>query len=734
MSALVDDATRDMLSDLRQELLSLLALPTAFVGYFVLLLADLAFGIHSLVSPGIGACVIVASLCAQRLKGRRPRFAALVYVGGLTTAASAAVWASHSPLAMAVYPAVILLSMAMLGVRPMAVVSGLGGLVILASAWKHQQLGNAVLVPISVLLFTALVAWLSHRSLATATEWAWNSYRQARASTEEAREHRGELARTLKALDEAYYRLERFSTQLAQAREAAEEARRAKQQFVATVSHELRTPLNIIIGFAELITLSPESYGVRGVPRQFVGDVNRIYRSAQHLKGLIDDVLDLSQIDARHMFLVTEQAALTEVVGEAIDMIWSLATQKGLRLIVDMPGSLPPISLDRLRIRQVLLNLLSNAVHFTEKGQITVSARQEEQALRVTVADTGLGIAPEDLGRVFEEFHQLDQSLSRRHEGTGLGLALSRRFVELHGGRMWAEGELGRGSRFHFALPLAPAAERAGGGSTPRSLPLGIKARKGCVVLVASEEPMVVSLLKRHLRGYEVHGVPARELSQAIESELPHAVIANGPVTAVPLADQPSRALPVPLITCPLPDPTYLGHALGVDRYLVKPISREQLLGLLAGYGDTVQRVLIVDDDAQLAELMARIVRAAPRRYTVDVACGGTEGLARMQERRPDIVLLDLVMKDMDGLTLLQAMRAQERLRAVSVAIITAHDLPNEVARLPGRSITLQGPESFSVTEVLDCVQALLDVLPPPKPASSPPPRPRAGLPAPPVS
>jgi CheY-like chemotaxis protein len=211
-------------------------------------------------------------------------------------------------------------------------------------------------------------------------------------------------------------------------------------------------------------------------------------------------------------------------------------------------------------------------------------------------------------------------------------------------------------------------------------------------------------------------------------------VIANGPVAAVPLADQPSRALPVPLITCPLPDPTYLGHALGVDRYLVKPISREQLLGLLASYGDTVQRVLIVDDDAQLAELMARIVRAAPRRYTVDVACGGTEGLARMQERRPDIVLLDLVMKDMDGLTLLQAMRAQERLRAVSVAIITAHDLPNEVARLPGRSITLQGPESFSVTEVLDCVQALLDVLPPPKPASSPPPRPRAGLPAPPVS
>jgi len=738
----VNDSAHDMLGDLRKELLGLLPLPTAFLTYYALLLTDSLFGVAHLSVAGLALWAILASLLAQWLQARRPRLAAQVYLVGLAIAAAGLIGLSFSPLAMALFPAVILLAMALLGVRPMAAVTGVGVAAVLIAAWQHGQLDKPVLAPISVLCFTAIVSWLSHRNLITAVEWAWNSYCQARASTDEARQRRGELARTLKALDEAYYRLERFSAQLAQAREAAEEARRAKQQFVATVSHELRTPLNIIIGFAELITLSPESYGVRGVPRQFMGDVNRIYRSAQHLKGLIDDVLDLSQIDARHMFLVAEQASLAEVIAEATDMVWSLAAQKGLQLAVDVPRSLPPISLDRLRIRQVLLNLLSNAVRFTDRGQITVSAGLQGTEIQVTVADTGPGIAPEDLDRVFEEFRQLDASLSRRHGGTGLGLALSRRFVDLHGGRMWAESEPGRGSRFHFTLPLVPKTQDLPE-RRPAALPLppGVQAQAGPAILVSGAEPMVAGLLRRHLRGYQVLAVPGDELADAVDRYLPQAVVRNGLAEPAPGDGEHGRLLtseaplPVPLVTCPLPDPAYLGRTLGVDHYLVKPVTRERLLSLLAGYGDAVHRVVIVDDDAQLAELMARMVRAAPGAYAVEVACGGQEGWARVQEWRPDLVLLDLMMQDLDGLGVLQLMRADARLRSTPVAVITARDLPGSEARLPGcSSIRVDAPQGLTVTEVLTCLQAILDALPPPRPAPSPPPRPAADRPAPPAS
>lgn len=727
----------NMLDDLREEtlegLLKWLPLPTAGVLFYVFLLVNRLFGLQSLVIFSITIWAVCACLLAQWMKARHLRLAAVSYVAGVTTATFALIWVSFSSLSMAVLPAIILLSLAILGIRAMATTTVLSSLVIPASAWQHGQLNNAILGPLAVVWLTALIAWLSQRGLITAVEWAWNSYNQARASTEDARHHRGELARTLKALDDAYRRLERFSVQLAQAREAAEEARRTKQAFVANVSHELRTPLNIIIGFSEMLALSPEAYGVKSIPRQFMGDINRIYRSARHLKGLIDDVLDLSQVDARRMPLLTEQAALPEVVTEATDMMESLAAQKGLRLVVDIPESLPSVFLDRVRIRQVLLNLLSNAIHFTETGQITVSVQLRGRECQATVSDTGPGIAPQDLGRVFEEFHQLDASLNRRHGGTGLGLTLSRRFVELHGGHMWVESELGKGSCFHFTLPLDPAVADLGKALKPLpSISSTVRAQVGQTVLVTTEEPMVVNLLKRHLRGYQVIGVPDEDLQEAMETYLPHAVITSETTRASKANERFSRT---PVISCPLPDPHHLSQALGVDKYLVKPVTRERLLSLLTGYGAKVQHILIVDDDAQFAELIARIVQGAPSPYAVDIACGGKEGVAQMQKSRPDLVLLDLMMQDLGGLEVLHLMRADEELRDVPVVIVTARDLPGEEIRLlPHNHISVQGPEELTVTEVLDCVQAILDALPPPRPSSSPPPGPGANLPAPPAS
>ncbi len=732
------DERYDVLADLRRDLLAWLPIPTILVVTYVYVFANHAFGVQPWPILGITATVAACSLAASRIRGRYPLVAGYAYIAGLAVAVLVLALGSSPTLGLMLFPALILLTTAVLGVRPMLAMTTFGVVAALGYAGIHRLYLYSVAGAIFVICLTGFVSWLSHRNLVTAVEWVWNSYRQARSSTEEARQRRAELTKTVKALDEAYGRLERFSAQLAQAREAAEEARRAKQQFVATVSHELRTPLNIIIGFTELMTLSPESYGVRGVPRQFLGDVNRIYRSAQHLKGLIDDVLDLSQVDARQMVLLSERGSLAEVISEATDMVWGLAKQKGLHLAMSVPKDLPSLTFDRLRIRQVLLNLLSNAVRFTETGGITVTARRDRDELEVCVADTGPGIAAEDLDRVFEEFHQLDTSLSRRHEGTGLGLALSRRFVALHGGRMWVESELGHGSRFHLALPLtAPAPQSPVSASRPLPVPPGVQAHPGRTVLIAGADPMIANLLRRHLRGFEVVGVPEEQADVAVEAERPQAIIRAGLPEAASgsVAQRGTVTPPIPVIACPLPDPAYLSRQLGVDHYLVKPLARERLLELLAGYGNAARRILIVDDDAELAELTARTVRAAGPGREVEVACGGEEGWARMREWVPDLVLLDLVMPGLDGLALLQLMRADERLRGTHVAIVTARDLPDEDTRLPGRgAIEVQTPYGLSIGEALNCLQAILDALPGPRPAPSSLPAPAAARPGPPAS
>jgi signal transduction histidine kinase/CheY-like chemotaxis protein len=715
----VDSGTRETLQDLRQDLFRWLPVPTALLFGYLLMLIDQLFGSVSVPVLSAVAGIVCGAVLAQQLKRKRSRLAPYVYVGCVAASALALVWSSFSMLSIALLPAVIFLSLAILGTRPMLAITVLANIVILVSAHQHQQWNNDMLGPIFVVWLTATVAWLSHRGLVTAVEWTWTSHQQMRVSKDEAQEHRGELVRTLKALDDAYIRLERFTVQLAKAREEAEEARRAKQLFVANVSHELRTPLNIIIGFSEMLALSPEAYGVDAIPRQVMGDINRIYRSARHLKGLIDDVLDLTQVDARRMPLITQKTSLVDVIAEAADMMKSLAEQKGLALDQDLPEDLPAVFLDRLRIRQVMLNLLSNAIRFTQAGRITVSAQVREKDIQVTVSDTGHGIAPEDCDKVFEEFRQVDGSLSRRHGGTGLGLTLSRRLVELHGGRMWVESELGKGSRFHFTQPLAPVSSNRTISARPLpSISKLAKERVGQTVLVLTEEPMVVNLLRRHLRGYKVMGVSDAHLSDAIETYLPHAVITND-VTQPFVAQATAANLTV--ISCPLPDRRHLSQVLGVDGYLVKPITRERLLRVLADYDATGRHILIVDDDAQFAGLIARIVRGAPGSSEVNIACGGKEGLSQMKASKPDLVLLDLMMEDLSGLAVLQFMRADVELRDIPVVVVTAHDLPNEdVQLLPHHTITVEGPEQLTMNEALSCVQVILDALSPPMPASLP--------------
>ena len=297
------------------------------------------------------------------------------------------------------------------------------------------------------------IAHATSHSLVTATQWSFYSYREARERVEEARNQRLELAQIQEDLLKANGELARMADRLRTVSRAAEEARQTKEEFVANVSHELRTPLNMIIGFSEMITQAPQVYGER-LPAALLADITAIQRNSRHLSKLVDDVLDLSQIDAGRMTLSRDWTDLRDVIGEAIAAVTVLYDSKHLYLRAEIADDLPGVYCDETRIRQVLLNLLSNSGRFTARGGVTIRAGRQDGKVVVNVTDTGPGIAEEDQARLFQPFQQLDSSIRRQHGGSGLGLSISRRFVDMHGGKMWLESTLGEGTTFFFSLPI----------------------------------------------------------------------------------------------------------------------------------------------------------------------------------------------------------------------------------------------------------------------------------------
>jgi len=573
-------------------------------------------------------------------------------------------------------------------------------------------------VPAIVLVhFAAIASWLVMHRFQTALAWALNTSELAMRRAQEAQEHRGRLQRVLKDLDEAYRRLDQANQALVRAWEIAEDARRFKSQFAANLSHELRTPLNLIIGFSEMMATAPEIYGETPLPPPYRGDINAIYRSAQHLASLIDDVLDLSKIESGRMGLDREPTDPATIIHEALNIIKGLAEVKGLRLIVDLPARLPTLRVDRTRIRQVLLNLLSNAVRFTEQGEIQVCARLEGQELVISVADSGPGIPAEELPRVFEPFHQIDGSLSRPHGGVGLGLSISKQFVELHGGRMWVESEVGRGTTVSFTLPL-PEAD-----FVKRISPVEMTAppvRTSSIepsLLVFHEDESVARLLRRYLNGYEIIWV--NDVVEAVERAKtlrPVAVITDmdGKAQWQFTTRNDDQAAEIPVLICPLPSGRRFGMALGARDYLVKPVNRKTLLRALERLDRQPETILIVDDDPHVARLLARMLRSASRPYTILEANSGQRALELMQSRDIDLVLLDLYMPDLSGFSLLDVIRSDPRLTKSDVIVISVRGRDETLIPLTGDLGVTKG-KGLTVTEVLRLLQALADALSSPR-------------------
>ena len=487
-------------------------------------------------------------------------------------------------------------------------------------------------------------------------------------------------------------------TELLRARHDAEQANSAKSQFLASMSHELRTPLNAIIGYSEMLQEDATDRG----DTSSIPDLQKIHSAGKHLLALINDVLDLSKIEAGKMELFLESFAVAPLVDQVATTVRPLVEKNANRLIVQCAEGVGAMHSDATRLRQVLLNLLSNASKFTDHGQITLEVARDGGDVVFQVRDTGIGMTPDQLSRLFEAFTQAEASTAAKYGGTGLGLAISRRFCQLMGGDVAVESAAGKGSVFTVRLPAsgpAPAGAAADGAPARRGA--------GGTVLVIDDDAAARDLVSRFLEkqglGVEV-AVDGRAGLQAARDHHPDVITLDvvmpgldGWSVLTALKSDPATA-DIPVVMLSVVDERNLGIALGASEYLTKPIERDQLLRVLRRYGraGAARRVLVVEDDALTRSALGRVMQGEG--WDVALAEHGRAGLERMAECVPDLILLDLMMPEMNGFEFLEALRGHDAWRGVPVVVITAKELTDaERRRLNGgvQRVVAKGGQGF---------------------------------------
>ncbi|HMN30010.1 MAG TPA: ATP-binding protein [Caldilineaceae bacterium] len=398
-------------------------------------------------------------------------------------------------------------------------------------------------------------------------------------------------------------------------------------------------------------------------------------------------MLDLSQIESGQFTLSRSWGDIGEIVREATQAVEPLFLAKGLTLTSVQSVPAPPLFFDRLRIRQIVLNLLSNSGRFTTTGGATLAISFDHRELVVAVSDTGPGIRPEDQGKVFEPFQQLESSTRRTHDGSGLGLSISQRLVELHGGRMWLQSEVGVGSTFLFSLPLRADQSVRSDVSRWFNPYTSYIERPRRVIDLPKPKPQILLLergnvlhhqLNHYLGEIEVIAVQTiAELNLALSSAIPNTILINDPQVMADwgllrrTVDLPART---PVISCYVPSAQEAYEQLNVVNYLVKPVLRDQLLAAIAQIAPTKSTILVVEDSPEMAHLIVRQLTSAGQDYRVLRASDGQRALAFMRERQPDAVLLDLGLPDLDGYQVLQEKNADHRIRSIPVIIVSARD------------------------------------------------------------
>jgi len=482
-------------------------------------------------------------------------------------------------------------------------------------------------------------------------------------------------------------KLEEINQELSTARDAAEEANRAKSAFLAQMSHELRTPLNAIIGYGELLIEEAEDDG----NTDLIEDLQKIIEAGRHLLTLINDVLDLSKIDAGKMELHSETFELAPLLDGVISTVEPLAKKNGNELTLNCSSDIGEMHADLTRVRQVLLNLLSNACKFTEAGKIEVTAERVDEGdaplIRFQVKDTGIGMTPEQLGKLFQTFTQADSSTTRKYGGTGLGLSISRKFCELMGGQITVESRSGEGSTFTVLLPAKEPSEKTETKvttETPKPISPS-KATQSAPVLVIDDDESSRDLLKRFLsrEGFDVEvaasGAEGLKLAHQLKPQFITLDVmmpeVDGWAVLSELKSDPDLC-DVPVIMVTMVDDENLGYALGATDYLTKPVNRDRLLKLAERHRRSPPAngsVMIVEDDETTRELLRRMLQGP--NWTISEAANGRIALETLAEVDPSLILLDLMMPEMDGFEFLSEIRKKPHWRSIPVIVVTAKEL-----------------------------------------------------------
>ncbi len=526
--------------------------------------------------------------------------------------------------------------------------------------------------------------------------------------------HHGELL--VLALEDVTER-RRAEEEVAKAQEAAENANRTKSLFLANMSHELRTPLNAILGYSEMLH---EEAAERGLD-EFGADLEKIDAAGKHLLALINDILDLSKIEAGKMELFLESFDLAGMIAEVASTIQPMVQANANTLSLVLAPDLGAMHADQIKVRQGLFNLLSNAVKFTRDGTITVDAGRERmdglEWIVFRVTDTGIGLSAEQLVKLFQDFTQADASTTRKFGGTGLGLALTRRFCQMMGGDVTVHSVPDEGSVFTIKLPAmvrdagpepaAPAAPDFASADESGPLPPG-----GSSVLVIDDDPVQRDLMQRFLgkEGFHVLAAAGGEEGLRLARQVQPAAITldvmmpgmdGWSVLAALKDDAALRHIPVIMLT--MVDDPERGFTLGASDYATKPVNRGRLSRILKKYtcGNPPCTVLVVDDD-EAARARTRII-LEKEGWKVSEAGNGRAALERMEQERPVLVLLDLVMPEMDGFEFAGRMRRHAEWRSIPIVVVTSHDLSGEERR------RLNGYVETIIQKAGDSPEALLN-------------------------
>ncbi len=632
------------------------------------------------------ACYLAAGIIELlwHLRPSLARWTAMLFAVVLVPV-GAAMW--PVPGLLVLIPMPIIPAMAMLGVRGGVAATVLETGVITLLTTSATPLYEFTTLSISVLSLWCLLGILiaAHQPVIRMEEWSRMYIDRAQKLLDQARDRNAELDQVLKDLVHVNRQLDLANERLAVARSVAEEAQKSKADFVGKVSHEFRTPLNMIIGLTDFL-LKQVGNGKAELRNDMLKDIQIIHRNSEHLSTMINDVLDLSQVEAGQLTLRRRWVDLTEEIAEAINVVHPLLEKKGLDVALPLPDDLPQVYCDPVRIRQVLLNLVSNAARHSVAGQIRIGAEVAAGYVTVSVTDSGPGIAQADLLQIFEPFFRREDS---EGQGSGLGLTISKQLIEQHNGKIWAESELGRGSTFFFKLPVMPFTVPTAGAKgwiseewiwkerTQRAeLPRSAATWR---MIICDEGGRIYPLISK-LTGDDVELIETQNLAQTVAQlkDIPaHVVILNeeDPAALWQRLSEAKALIPdTPLVGCSIPAITGHEETPDIVDYLIKPVTRADLRDAIDTLSPPVRKILVVDDDQDVRELFARMLLDLDAALEVTTVADGDAALAWMREGQCDLVLLDIIMPNRDGWSVLQEKQTIAQMRDVPVFIMSAQD------------------------------------------------------------